>query len=247
MSADEGEPVWIDIDDQCAHKDYTGIFDFQAASPTHRDSYRPSTLSHGVPLSAHLGAALRRFRDLAPTARRIGILLPQTSLSGGQAVADLGGYKLRATLARFRAAVTAMLLDAGLDRTDVAIATGAMHLIPRSRPYYALVPTDRLRRVHEALNEMLVWGTPAAYVGDVGFGPPTVPTREAVKQAHDRLQRRIKRRPPTGCRLRTLMRFNNRFMAAAGVTLDFCAGKRPSRLTNISARYWRPGVDSCRM
>jgi hypothetical protein len=243
LSADAGSVIWVDIDRACAHHDYSRLFAAQAARPGDPDHYRPATWQHAKPFPPYLGAALHAARAAVPGARRIGVLLPNSHSTGADAVVDLGGYKLRATMARFRAALPSLLLDAGIDRLEAALVTGAMHVLPRSRIYYAQTTPERLHHAYEVLYQILGWGPAAPPAGATPIGSASVPTPEAVKRVHDALQSRLERRPRGGCHLRTLMRFHNRFITAAGLTLTFCTGARAMRRIGISARYWRPGID----
>lgn len=244
LSADEGSAIWLDIDRGCIHHDYSRILGVQAARARDPDHYRRSTWSHAKPLALYLASALRNVRASVPHARRIGTLLRGSALSGASAIVDLGGYKLRATMARFQAALPVLMLDAGIDRLEAASVTGgAVHLLPRSRIYYSQTTPERLHHAYETLYQILDWGEPTPRVDVSPVGSATVPTPGAVKRVHDTLQRRLWRRPPRGGRLRTLMRFHNRFIAAAGLALTFCIGARAMKRIAISARYWRPGID----
>ena len=243
LSADAGSEIWVDIDRACAHLDYSRLFAVQAARPGHPAHYRPATWQHAKPLPEYLGAALRAARAAVPGARRIGVLLANSHSTGADAIVDLGGYKLRATMARFQAALPSLLLDAGIDRLEVALVTGAMHLLPRSRVYYAQTTPERLHHASETLYQILSWGhvTPPSEATPIGSA--SVPTSEAVKRVHDALHKRLELRPRGACRLRTLMRLHNRFITAAGSALTFCIGARAEKRIGISAKYWRPGID----
>jgi hypothetical protein len=245
LAADLGQAVWVDIDRGCAHHDYSRIFTMQAARPGRTSDYRPATWIHAKPLARYLADALRSARAQAavPSATTIGALLPTPPSHGSTALADLGGYKLRATMARFQAALPVLLLDAGIDRMEAAFATGAMYLLPRARLYYAQTDPERLHAAYAKFYELLGWDAPADRVDVTTIGPATVPKLETVKRVHDAFQAMLKRRPPTGCSLRTLRRYHNRFMLAAGLALTFCTGARAMRRIGISARYWWADID----
>jgi hypothetical protein len=118
-----------------------------------------------------------------------------------------------------------------------------MYLLPRARLYYAQTDPERLHAAYARFYELLHWGAPVDCVDITPIGPANVPRRETVKRVHDAFQAMLKRRPPTGCSLRTLRRYHNRFMLAAGLALTFCTGARAMRRIGISARYWWAGID----
>lgn len=215
-----------------------------AAKSIHADQVLPA--SHWVPkpipawLNDHLSTLQFEWCETVDMDRLVP--LPPTSRGGLIVDADHVG-RMRATLPRFQAGLSALVLNLGVDELTAALALNDLTLVPRSRLFYVAVEAKDIYLACQDLYAQIGWTDVTAPAADVAVGSKVVPKDSAPTAAWTQLCAHAEAHlPARRWILSKVIEHHNHFVVLVAWLLAFLLGARESKVFPLSAAACRPGA-----
>jgi hypothetical protein len=171
-------------------------------------------------------------------------LIPVPPRSRG--VSIVGGEqfgRMRATLPRLQAGLSALMLNLGVNELTAALALNDLTLVPRSRLFYVSVEAKEMFLACEGLYEQIGWADVSDPSTDLVVGSKVVPRDCAPAAAWIHLRNGAEAHlPARRWTLPKVVEHHNRYVVLVAWLLVFLLGARESKTFPLSAAACRPGA-----
>jgi hypothetical protein len=161
---------------------------------------------------------------------------------GGSIVGGEQFGRMRATLPRFQAGLSALMLNLGVDELTAALTLNDLTLVPRSRLFYVAVEAKDMFLACQDLYAQIGWTDTADFSTTLSVGSKVVPKDSAPTAAWVHLRDQAEAHlPARRWTLPKVVEHHNRFAVLVAWLLVFLLGARESKVFPLSAAALRPG------